>query len=102
MPDRHVVAATFQDEWQASLVRETLLAEGIPCVIAGAYTGNFRAEAPGRVKLLVRAGDLDRAASAIKRRREEAMSIDWSRVDLDGHADVDDPVDDPTDEPDVE
>ncbi len=79
---REVVAATFNDEWQAALMRETLLSEGIRCVIAGAYTGNFRAEAPGRVKLLVHEEDLSRAEEAIRRRREEAATIDWSAVDL--------------------
>lgn len=82
MDERQVVAATYTDEWHASLARETLLAEGIPCVIAGGFTGNFRAEAPGRVKLMVRAIDLERAEEALKRRREEAMTIDWSQVDV--------------------
>jgi 3-isopropylmalate dehydratase small subunit len=84
MPERQVVAATFNDEWQASLFRETLLAAGIPCVIAGSFTGSFRAEAPGRVKLLVHERDMDRAAEAIRKRREEALTIDWSQVDVDG------------------
>lgn len=95
MHERHVVAATFLDEWQASLMRETLLAAGIPCVIAGSYTGNFRAEAPGRVKLLVRLGDLERAEAAIRTRREEAQAIDWSQVDITG--DDPDALDDPDD-----
>lgn len=82
MDERPVVAATFHDEWQASLARETLLSAGIPCVVAGGFTGSFRAEAPGRVRLMVRAADLARAEEAIRRRREEAMSIDWSRVDV--------------------
>lgn len=84
MDERHVVAAVFHDEWQASLMRETLIAAGIPCVIAGSYTGNFRAEAPGRVKLLVRLGDLERAEAAIRQRREDAQAIDWSQVDISG------------------
>jgi hypothetical protein len=79
---REVVAATFNDEWQAALMRETLLSEGIRCFIAGGYTGSFRAEAPGRVKLLVHEEDLARAEEAIRRRREEAATIDWSTVDL--------------------
>jgi hypothetical protein len=82
MDERQVVAATYTDEWHAALARETLMAEGIPCVIAGGFTGNFRAEAPGRVKLMVRAMDLERAEEALKRRREEAMTIDWSEVDV--------------------
>ncbi len=87
MDERHVVAATFKDEWQASLARETLLSEGIPCAVAGGYTGSFRAEAPGRVKLLVREADLERAEEAIRRRRDEALTIDWSQIDVGGESD---------------
>lgn len=78
------VLAVFDHEWQASLVRETLLSAGIPSVVAGGFTGSFRSEAPGRVKVLVHAADLERAAEEIRRRREEAASIDWSKVDLSG------------------
>jgi hypothetical protein len=97
-PEREVVAATFNDEWQAAIMRETLLSEGIPCVIAGGYTGSFRAEAPGRVKLLVRATDLARAEEAIRLRREEAAAIDWSTVDL-GTRDPDDGEPDSDEDP---
>ncbi len=86
-PDQTVVAGTFADEWQASLVRETLIASGIACAVAGGFTGSFRAEAPGRVKVLVRAEDLERAEEAIRKRREEAASIDWSDVDIGGDPD---------------
>jgi hypothetical protein len=101
MDERYVVAAVFHDEWQASLVRETLAAEGIPCEIAGAFTGNFRAEAPGRVKLLVRLADLERAEVAIRLRKEQAQSIDWSQVDITGDHDGDHDGD-PSAEPDTE
>jgi hypothetical protein len=83
------VLAVFDHEWQATLVRETLLSAGIPSVVAGGFTGSFRSEAPGRVKVLVHAADLDRAAEEIRRRREEAAWIDWSKVDLSGDADRD-------------
>ncbi len=94
--DRTVVAAEFEHEWQASLVRETLLALGIPCVVAGGIAGSFRTEAPGRVKLLVKARDLGRAAIELERRRQEAASIDWSKVDVSGDSEPDES--DPADE----
>jgi hypothetical protein len=87
------VAETLDHEWKASLVRETLLAEGIPAVVAGGFTGSFRAEAPGLVKVLVRACDLERARETLRRRREEAANIDWSQVDWSGERSPDDPAD---------
>lgn len=80
--DPTAVLGDFDHEWQASLVRETLLAAGIPSVVTGGFTGSFRTEAPGRVKVLVRAADVTRANEALRRRREEAASIDWSKVDV--------------------
>ena len=79
---RTVVAGTYDHEWQASLVRETLLAEGIGCIVSGGLTGSFRAEAPGRVKILVLEADLERAEAAIARARSEATTIDWSKIDV--------------------
>lgn len=80
--DPTVVAGEFPHEWQATIVREALLADGIACVVSGGISGSFRTEAPGRVKVLVKASDLDRASEALRRCREEAQSIDWSKVDL--------------------
>ncbi|MDZ4754525.1 MAG: DUF2007 domain-containing protein [Phycisphaerae bacterium] len=81
--DRTVIAGMFEHEWEASLMRETLLAAGIPCTVAGGLTGSFRAEAPGRVKLLVREHDLERAKLALEARRDEVSRIDWNDVDVD-------------------
>jgi len=76
--------ASFSDEWEAGLVRDTLLAAGIPATIAGGFTASFRADAPGRVRLLVRERDLAAAADAVRKAREEAADIDWDSVDLGG------------------
>jgi hypothetical protein len=78
------VFASFSDEWEAGLVRDTLLAAGIPATIAGGFTASFRADAPGRVRVLVRERDLAAAAEAIRAAREEAATIDWDSVDLGG------------------
>jgi len=76
--------ASYGDEWEAGLVRDALLAAGIPATIAGGFTASFRADVPGRVRVLVRERDLARAADALRQAREEAASIDWDEVDLSG------------------
>jgi hypothetical protein len=78
------IFASFSDEWEAGLVRDTLLAAGIPATIAGGFTASFRADVPGRVRLLVRERDLVAAADAVQRAREDAANIDWDSVDLGG------------------
>jgi len=79
--------ASLSDEWEAGLVRDTLLAAGIPATIAGGFTASFRADAPGRVRVLVRESDLAAAAEAVRKAREEAADIDWDSVDLGGDGD---------------
>lgn len=73
--------AAFSDEWEAGLVRDALLAAGIPATIAGGFTASFRADAPGRVRVLVRERDLAAAAEALRRARDEAATIDWDEID---------------------
>lgn len=76
------IFASFSDEWEAGLVRDALLAAGIPAAIAGGFTASFRADAPGRVRVLVRERDLAAAAEAVRKARAEAAAIDWDSVDL--------------------
>jgi hypothetical protein len=82
--DLTAIFASFPDEWEAGLVRDALLAAGLPATIAGGFTASFRADAPGRVRVLVRERDLAAAAEAVRRAREEAAAIDWDAVDLQG------------------
>ena len=83
------IFASFSDEWEAGLVRDTLLAAGIPAAIAGGFTASFRADAPGRVRVLVRDRDLPKAAEALRQAREDARTIDWDAVDLEGEGEGD-------------
>lgn len=78
------IFASFSDEWEAGLVRDALLAAGIPATVAGGFTASFRADVPGRVRVLVRERDLAAAAEALRKAREEAADIDWDSVDLGG------------------
>jgi hypothetical protein len=59
MPDPHappVIVAEYPNEFTATLAKQALEAEGIPCQLLGIHTAGFRAEAPGTVRLMVPAG----------------------------------------------
>jgi hypothetical protein len=60
-PDKVVVLARVPTELLASLLVGQLQNEGIQAEVSGVLTSAFRAEAPGDVKILVHARDLERA-----------------------------------------
>ena len=60
-PDKVVVLTRVPSEPIASLLVGRLQNEGIQAEMSGVLTSAFRAEAPGEVKILVHARDLDRA-----------------------------------------
>lgn len=61
-----VVIAECQSEVHAAILRAALAAEEIPAWIEGALTAGFRAEAPGRCRLLVRADDAAKARAVLE------------------------------------
>ena len=65
-PSEPVVIAMPNTEIEAAILKGTLEAEGIPAWILGGLTSGFRAEAPGRTKLAVRAVDAERARAILE------------------------------------
>ena len=50
--------------------------------MTGRFTSGFRAEAPGRLQIVVRRSDLDQAQQALAEIREDQGKIDWSTIDV--------------------
>ena len=80
--DSVVTLAFFPSEVEATMVADELKREGIQSEPAGLLTAGFRAEAPGRVKVLVHQSDLERARTLLDEYVKSRDHIDWSQVDL--------------------
>ena len=93
-----VTLAFLFSEVEAKLLSDALNQEGIHSEVAGFLTGSFRAEAPGRVKVLVREQDLQRAKELLDDYTKSKEEIDWSKVDISGGEGFVDGVDDNADE----
>lgn len=70
------MVASFSDELGAMLCVADLENNGIPAVSSGALTSQWRADAPGFVKVLVRTVDEVRARASLKERMENPMSAE--------------------------
>ena len=70
------------NEMEAMIIIGHLEEHGIRAEAAGVYTAQFRAEAPGDVKVLVRAEDFQRAREILSELRQSSSAIDWSQVDV--------------------
>lgn len=81
-PNAPVLLASARNEVEAAAICSALAAYGIQASATGGYTSGFKAEAPGEVKVMVKHGDLERAAQALKEIRQEQGKIDWSDVDV--------------------
>ncbi len=64
-PNAPVVVGEFESELAASFVVERLAEADVRAWTTGALTAGMRAEAPGRVRVLVRAVDAERARAAL-------------------------------------
>ena len=81
--DDHIVTlAFFPSEIEATLIADELKREGIQAEPAGLLTAGFRAEAPGRVKVLVHEKDFEQARQLLDEYTRSKEQIDWSQVDL--------------------
>lgn len=80
--DQIVTLAFFSTEVEATLIADELKREGIQAEPAGILTAGFRAEAPGRVKVLVHERDLERARVLLDDYIHSREDIDWSQVDV--------------------
>ena len=78
-----VVLVQIPTEWQAKLIAAVLQEEGIDAAVVGSLTAQFRAEAPGMVRIMVPEAQLQRARDVLEVHQREISSIDWSQVDLD-------------------
>lgn len=80
--DNIVTLAFFPTEVEATMIADELNREGIQAEPAGILTAGFRAEAPGRVKVLVHQGDLQKAKALLDEYINSRDEIDWSQVDI--------------------
>lgn len=80
--DNIVTLAFFSTEVEATLIADELKREGIQAEPAGILTAGFRAEAPGRVKVLVHERDFDKAKALLDEYVHSRDEIDWSKVDV--------------------
>ncbi|MBX3323359.1 MAG: DUF2007 domain-containing protein [Phycisphaeraceae bacterium] len=77
-----VVAAKVASEIEANLIVAALVEHGIEARAVGGLTSGFRTEAPGKVRVLVRAEDAADAAAVIDAVLVAAAEIDWSQIDV--------------------
>lgn len=80
--DQVVTLAFFPSEIEATMIADELKREGIQAEAAGTLTAGFRAEAPGRVKILVHERDLEQAKRLLDEYIHSRDQIDWSQVDV--------------------
>jgi hypothetical protein len=66
-PTDPIIVARPATEFEAAILRGVLDAEGIRSWILGGLTSGFRAEAPGKTKLAVRAADAEKAREILAR-----------------------------------
>lgn len=64
-PNRPVVLTAVANEFEAGVIVSRLELSGIKAVAVGEFTANFKAEAPGSVKVLVPFADLERARQVV-------------------------------------
>ena len=70
-PGNPVVVATAATEIEAGVIVSALEAEGITARTVGTFTSSFRAEAPGRVSIVVRQDELERAQQVLAQAQGE-------------------------------
>lgn len=80
--DDLVVLTTTLTEAEGAIIAGALEAEGIQTIADGGFVSGFKAEAPGRVRVIVRQADAERARETLRRIREHEDAIDWSKVDV--------------------
>lgn len=89
--DRVVTLAFFETEIEATMIVEELRIEGVEAQASGLLTAGFKAEAPGRVKVLVHENDLAQAQELLDDYIKSKEEIDWSKVDI-GEREDEDPA----------
>jgi hypothetical protein len=69
-------------ETEAGIIVGALEEQEIRATMTGIATANFRAEAPGRVDILIAEHDLSRATQVLETLDAEQGAVDWSQVDV--------------------
>ncbi|TWU00174.1 hypothetical protein Pla108_11190 [Botrimarina colliarenosi] len=85
-PHKTVKLTETPTEADAIMICDALAEHGVRAVYNGDMVAGFRAEAPGMVRVLVRADELDLAKRLLAEEGIESASVDWSQVDV-GDAD---------------
>ncbi len=73
---------SVRNDLEATPLLAALSTFGIEATRTGSFTADFRAEAPGRVNIVVKHSDLARAKEALEEINEGSSDIDWSQVDV--------------------
>src|SRR4051812_15324220 len=79
----HVVRlVSVPTEMEAGIIVGAIEEHEIRAAMAGVTTANFRAEAPGRVDILISEHDLSRATQVLETLHSDQGDVDWSQVDV--------------------
>lgn len=81
-PHKTVKLTETPTEADAIMICDALAEHGVPAVYNGDMVAGFRAEAPGMVRVLVRADELDLAKRLLVEQGHDNAKIDWSQVDV--------------------
>lgn len=81
-PHKTVKLTETPTEADAIMICDALAEHGVRAVYNGDMVAGFRAEAPGMVRVLVRADELDLAKRLLVEEGIESASVDWSQVDV--------------------
>ena len=81
-PNHPEVLTSVRNDLEAMPLLAALANLGIEATKTGSFTADFRAEAPGEVRIVVKQQDLARAKEALKEIGEDNAEIDWSQVDV--------------------
>jgi hypothetical protein len=81
-PNNPEVLTSVCTDVEAAAIVSALAALGVEASTTGGYTAGFRAEAPGRVNVIVKYADLGRAKNALAEIERNRPEVDWSQVDV--------------------
>ncbi len=81
-PNHPEVLTSVRNDLEAMPLIAALAELGIEATKTGSFTADFRAEAPGVVRIVVKQQDLARAKEALKEIGKDNAQIDWSQVDV--------------------
>lgn len=77
-PNKPVVLTTRPTEARAALIVAALDEHGVKAEATGGFSAGLRAAAPGEVRILVRACDLEKARDALREIESGAADADQS------------------------